>query len=883
MYTQCPECGSAFRVTAEVLKQAAGKVRCGSCGTAFNALAHLSETMPEAKATPAPEADVPELKPDASDDLTAGTPPKTISAEQSAALLKTLDQLAGEDIRIEDTGVEWRVLDVDEDDADNDEPQVVDNRPPEPPADELRFDDNTPLPDDYDVDGEPSIIPDPVIEPVKPPPYEEMQVDLALAETGDWHDLLDEVDPNEFQSDDDAASEPVIAEDAASDVSEPVAAESVQEEEAPDKTIIDELEALPDIEELEASAVAALETDEPLDIDTQFGLQAEAMGIDLTASRAGLDEPEAEADADADADADAVSEELDELEDLVEELELVEEASSDAAESEAPVDKLDRSIEEDLIAAAFETEAAEKEAAAEIEKAQQAEVNMDNVAPEDLSRAGILDEDDYLEPISEDDEAAARAEQSMEEEALSLEASDDDEDTDDAGESDDALAIELDDIEAETDDEPEVVLEDELEAELDDEDSSEAVDLPDSTMALEAELDAAAAALEGQLDGEAAEREEALAEADDVEPLVESAEDDFDVLADQAEIDATAQEEFNLDGDINEGPFDDAGENLEEELEAALEETQAEDFVVPEQSEEEMTVNMMIDQDLLAIAVEDEDGFTSTIVQKQVVDSDDIPEERGDVEVEEAANDDGEEFVDIEELSGNETAELKSPKKSNPMMETIIMEGAAAIAEEDLEKFEADRKAASASIAKMDKAETKKGSGFKLPKWGMIAASVALALILIIQVIHQSREALATSSTFESTVAPIYRAVGSPVTPSWDISGWRFEATKGSTDENDEVLTIYSRIGNRSETELPYPLVHVSLTDRFEEVVGSRVMEPSEYLVDNLDPSRNVAPGTSFNAVIAIETVSENATGFKLNVCYRMASGQLRCAIEDFK
>jgi predicted Zn finger-like uncharacterized protein len=46
MYTQCPECSTAFRVTADVLKQAAGKVRCGGCGHAFNALEFLSETMP---------------------------------------------------------------------------------------------------------------------------------------------------------------------------------------------------------------------------------------------------------------------------------------------------------------------------------------------------------------------------------------------------------------------------------------------------------------------------------------------------------------------------------------------------------------------------------------------------------------------------------------------------------------------------------------------------------------------------------------------------------------------------------------------------------------------------------------------------------------------
>jgi predicted Zn finger-like uncharacterized protein len=113
MYTQCPECDVAFRVTAEVLRQAAGKVRCGGCGIAFNALDHLSEEKPQAPVRREPEPQLPELKPEPPPELEADTPPKSISAEQSAALLKTLDQLAGSDIRIEDTGVEWRVLDVD--------------------------------------------------------------------------------------------------------------------------------------------------------------------------------------------------------------------------------------------------------------------------------------------------------------------------------------------------------------------------------------------------------------------------------------------------------------------------------------------------------------------------------------------------------------------------------------------------------------------------------------------------------------------------------------------------------------------------------------------------------------------------------------------------
>ena len=57
MYTQCPECSVAFRVTADVLKMAAGKVRCGGCGVAFNALEHLSETKP---AAPPPKEELPD-------------------------------------------------------------------------------------------------------------------------------------------------------------------------------------------------------------------------------------------------------------------------------------------------------------------------------------------------------------------------------------------------------------------------------------------------------------------------------------------------------------------------------------------------------------------------------------------------------------------------------------------------------------------------------------------------------------------------------------------------------------------------------------------------------------------------------------------------------
>ena len=62
MYTQCPNCHSYFRVTAEQLRTADGRVRCGVCDTLFDALEHLEEALPRAE--PDPEAAAPPPQPE---------------------------------------------------------------------------------------------------------------------------------------------------------------------------------------------------------------------------------------------------------------------------------------------------------------------------------------------------------------------------------------------------------------------------------------------------------------------------------------------------------------------------------------------------------------------------------------------------------------------------------------------------------------------------------------------------------------------------------------------------------------------------------------------------------------------------------------------------
>jgi predicted Zn finger-like uncharacterized protein len=693
MYTQCPECSTAFRVTADVLKQAAGKVRCGGCGHAFNALEYLSETKPEQKPARSTEEDLPELKPEPLSD--EGSPPKAISAEQSAALLKTLDELAGSDIRIEDTGVEWRVLDEDElgeaaDDAVamdvdvEDQPEIdeileasptpvdqfLTDTPPqidapeifaegnaEPsrtPVEELRFDDNTPLPDDFHFGAEASygsVSQESAPPEPEPVAFAEPQPDLDLSEPDEWTDILDEFEGlvGDLADDEDPLTD---------------------EEDTDDET--------------------------PLDMDSQFALQAEAMGIELSGER----------------------------------------------------ESLDVSATEDLDTLLQEPDAEERDI-------------------EDLLEEEIVDEIDY----------------------------DDAEDVDE-------LVEPAEDV-------------DELEP-------AEDVD----------ELELAE-------------------DVDELEPT-----EDVDELEPTEDVDESGQLEL-----IDEA--DDAGES--EELTGEEEEVHAvEEHYIPPLTEEEQTINMQIDQDLLAVAVEDEDGFASTIIIPE--DAAVEPWPRGD----KGRDDEFEAFDD--------------PADTGTGFETIIMEGEFVRSGLDREKLAADA-AAAAELAAAARAEreAQKAAGKREINYGMVAGFIVLLLLLLGQFVHQSRNTLATIPAFNDTVGPLYRAIGQPLSPDWDITGWRFEATQGQADEDNENLTIYSRIGNKSDRPLPYPLISVSLTDRFEDVIGNRVLDPGDYLANDLDPRHLVQPGDTFNAAITIHSPDAGAVSFRLRACYRSEGGQLRCKEDGFK
>lgn len=623
MFTQCPDCQTTFRVSAEILQQADGRVRCGGCGIAFNALDYLSQDDANANS-----AEDQALIEDTSD--------------ENRKLLETLDKLAGPDVELEDTGVEWRVLEkpsekkIDPDttgsmkfvlEADRniaDKPAVHGRQSdlPRPPPDaqvpldlpekdqpqskptERRYDDNTILPDDFGAEDEPDELP--FLEAAMPkrrasdreaiqdtPEFDEAQVDLALGDAEDWEDLLDEVDDEAGIAD---VMDVSADADEKSDAGTEIEAAEVLEAESADEE--------PPGEEM------------PSDIDTQFLLQAEELGLDT---------------------------------------------------GNHPI------------------------------------VEVEDATAIDEIAVDVADEDD-LELSLEDDEVAEEGEDELE---LSLEDDEDeDEDRSDTG---------------------------------------------------------------------------------------------HEAVEEQAEPDR------------------------EDDLAAA-------------------------DSD------DDEAEDTSATI-----------------------------------IGGRDLSELF--KEGSPMVETIVMEG-------DLIGDSINQESRMAGTAtgpfenigpledtySLNRGKVRGGRRASDPAgFGVIAGVVVLGLLLIGQIVHQSRQTLATYGAFNQTIGSIYRVLGKPVTPEWDIRGWRFEATNGKVDEEKDLLTIYSRIANKASQALPYPLVHISLTDRWEEIIGSRMLEPNEYLAGDLDPRKPVPPGENFTAVITIESPSADATGFRLTACYRLSPARVRCADEHFK
>jgi predicted Zn finger-like uncharacterized protein len=148
-----------------------------------------------------------------------------------------------------------------------------------------------------------------------------------------------------------------------------------------------------------------------------------------------------------------------------------------------------------------------------------------------------------------------------------------------------------------------------------------------------------------------------------------------------------------------------------------------------------------------------------------------------------------------------------------------------------------------------------------------LAAAIALALLLAAQIFHANRDWLAA------------KGIGLGLPPPANLSAYQLRQWGVTGDPGAKgALRVRASILNTAAQLQPYPLLRVTLANRFGSRIGTREFEPAEYL--GKPTVRMLAPGERVDATLDILDPGKDAEGFEIDVCLRGADHKVACAAD---
>jgi len=158
-----------------------------------------------------------------------------------------------------------------------------------------------------------------------------------------------------------------------------------------------------------------------------------------------------------------------------------------------------------------------------------------------------------------------------------------------------------------------------------------------------------------------------------------------------------------------------------------------------------------------------------------------------------------------------------------------------------------------------------------------LIAAIASALLLMVQVVHHNREWLAAHTPLGGTLRALYSTMGAPVSPPANLTAYQLRQWGVTGDPAaDGTLRVRASILNIAAQLEPYPLLRVTLANRFGGSIGTRDFEPFEYLGKPI--VKLLAPGERVDATMDILDPGKSAEGFEIDVCLRGADKKISCA-----
>jgi predicted Zn finger-like uncharacterized protein len=196
---------------------------------------------------------------------------------------------------------------------------------------------------------------------------------------------------------------------------------------------------------------------------------------------------------------------------------------------------------------------------------------------------------------------------------------------------------------------------------------------------------------------------------------------------------------------------------------------------------------------------------------------------------------------------------------------------------EEMRRGLADEAAAAAAADAARAFELEPAPDEQSRRWPWAIAGVLLLLLLAAQLIHSRRDALLLQPSVGPVLARTYALLGWPLAAPVDLAAYELRQWGATSDARQPGrLLLRASIVNRATHAQPYPLLRLTLQDRFGGVIGAREIEPADYLPGAAAASL-IAPGQRADAEVTIVDPGSDAVGFEIDVCLQSADG-LRCA-----